>query len=531
MNRLSPIWALARAESRLAFRLVRYWVFLVLATLFGAAQWGQFYLIHHLFSAGSASAASANPRYFIGNFGGFLMLIFVVGLIFLAFDVRARDRRERIDEVVDTTPVSNLEFVLGRALGILLAVWLPMSLITLALAGVVWAVGAPIEPVSLAAFLFLMMIPGFLFSIGLVFLVTIVVRTRLLAAIASAILLTLLFVAGIWWIPFYLTPLTDMTGGYSVSFPSDLIPSLSTLGGWAQRSGYALMGLAMLWLTAAMHPRRDDSRRSRLAAGGALMLAAGLALCAWQVLDWRSTFRQRESWRAAHQERAGEPLPSIRAITGEVRIDPGRSLAMQLELRVTPQGDEPLESALFSLNPGLTVERVAADGVEAGFTQEDGLLDVALASPLVPGTERSLSLSIHGVPDGDFAYLDAPLDILTLNPAEAQIFILGFEPLIFDRRYVALMPGSRWLPAAGTEIGRGPAATRPRDFFDVDLTLTLPDGWRVAGPGRDIGDGGSHRFRPPAPVPQVALIGARFESWSTEIDGVKLELLLHPSHA
>ena len=65
--------------------------------------------------------------------------------------------------------------------------------------------------------------------------------------------------------------------------------------------------------------------------------------------------------------------------------------------------------------------------------------------------------------------------------------------------------------------------------------MDLPGGWLAAGPGRRHkveGNAESERFRfsPGAPVPEVALIASRFESRGVEIEGVFMELLVHPEH-
>ena len=62
--------------------------------------------------------------------------------------------------------------------------------------------------------------------------------------------------------------------------------------------------------------------------------------------------------------------------------------------------------------------------------------------------------------------------------------MLGFMPGLFDQSYVALMPGIRWLPSAGADTPNGAARTHPPDYFNVDLTVEVPEGWLVAGPGR-----------------------------------------------
>ena len=118
---------------------------------------------------------------------------------------------------------------------------------------------------------------------------------------------------------------------------------------------------------------------------------------------------------------------------------------------------------------------------------------------------------------------------------EAQIAVIGADPGIFDRRYVALMPGLGWLPHAGSDVPAGDPRTHPADYFEVDLEVEVPEGWLVAGPGRreTLGSGGGaarFRFRPGAPVPHVGLLASRFERRAIEAAGVEVEILVHPGH-
>lgn len=102
---------------------------------------------------------------------------------------------------------------------------------------------------------------------------------------------------------------------------------------------------------------------------------------------------------------------------------------------------------------------------------------------------------------------------------------------MFHNQHVALMPAVRWLPAPGANVRRGADGLR-QDFFELDLTVTVPEGWLVAGPGKRVasGDGSQFRFRPGAPVPEVALFAGRFARYAAELDDISVELLLHPGH-
>jgi hypothetical protein len=146
-----------------------------------------------------------------------------------------------------------------------------------------------------------------------------------------------------------------------------------------------------------------------------------------------------------------------------------------------------------------------------------------------------LRLRYSGRPNTTFGYLDSSLQLETVTLTEAQVGILGYERGIFDRRYAALVPGIRWLPAAGADVGRDDPRKRRTDYFRVALDVEVPAGWLAAGPGKrqvvgSEGDRATFRFAPEATLPEVALLAAELRSFATEIDGITFEVLVHPDH-
>jgi hypothetical protein len=104
--RISMILAVARAEMRSVRRLVRYWLFAVVSVLASFAFYAYYAALHGFLSRLSATIGAIGPRYLVGAMGIYILAIFLLGLIFLAFDVRARDERERMAEVLDSRPLS-----------------------------------------------------------------------------------------------------------------------------------------------------------------------------------------------------------------------------------------------------------------------------------------------------------------------------------------------------------------------------------------------------------------------------------------
>jgi ABC-type transport system involved in multi-copper enzyme maturation permease subunit len=543
MIQMKQVMAIARAETRITRRLARYWIFLGISYFIVLFIYLICSFIHGFFSSSSAAVGIFAPRFLVESLGASYLFFYIVGTIFLAFDVRARDMRERMNEVLDSRPYTNLELVLGRFFGILLPSWIPMLILAvlLELLGILLVamdspIGEPIGIGSLLTFVFPMALPALAFTLSLTFLVTLLVRNRLVAAV---ILLALLVFYFFWFsqnIPIAYSTLFGLNRMGSLKFPSEIIPVMTDLSGWMQRLAVLLTAFGLLGFSASVHPRHDGGSRSKLGIYGTGLIILGCIIIGFGLYRNTEDIKIAQTWRKAHAASADMPVSDLQSITGEVKIDPGKALNLDLDLTFRAPNQTPLKKALFTLNPGQEVkEALDASGHPLAFTHENGLLELALPSPLNPGEETRIHLSIKGLPDHRFAHLESAIKLETIKSADAIISLFGFETAIFDRRFVALMPGIRWLPVAGAEKGRDDPRTRAVDFFDVDLFVDLPNGWLVAGPGQrhkvqEETDVARFRFSPPAPVPEVALIASRFESRSVEIEGVLMELLIHQKH-
>lgn len=520
---------------------MRYWVFLSLAYLFGLAGYAYYSALHALFSSVSASVGMIGPRYLMMAIGLYYITGFVLGIVFLGFDVRARDVRESIVEVLDSRPLTNLELVAGRFLALFLAGWIPIVILAVLIQGFGWLLpmlgspfGRTVQPWSLVSFVFLMGIPAIAFGVALVFFITLLVRHRLVAAVLSVGAIVGVY-AALFTIPSTYGAYVDFIGSLSVGFPSDLVPGLTVPGGWIQRFGILVAALGLLGFAVVLHPRLDGGERWRPMAVAGGLLVIGVALLTIVSQGRLGDAAALERWRAAHEARAGEPIADVLSIAGAVTVDPGERLDAELEIELAAPPEQSLSHVLLTLNPGLTVEEVTIGGRAVTSEHADGLLDIELDRALAPGEQTVMTLRYGGRPNTGFAYLDSAVNLQTLNANEAQIGILGFENGIFDSRYVALMPGIRWLPASGVDVGRDDPRMRHRDYFRVALDVTVPQGWLVAGPGKrdPVGserDRTTFRFAPAVSIPEVALMAAEFESFATEIDGVTFEVLVDPDH-
>ena len=524
----------AWAEMRSARRLARTWLFIVLSLGGGLLAFFGLTVMQVLGSTLSPSFAAFGPRFLVASVGVFVLWLFMVALLFLAFDVRARDRRDRMVDVLDSRPVGNLALLSGRLAGLVLTVWLPLVVLIGLFQGfgmlaraLEWPFGDPLEPLSALAFLTIDALPMLALWCALVILLAVVLRNRLVVALVAIAIL-----GAHWWVltrsPGYLLPVVSGLTGYTVT-PSDVQPVFAAPTDIAQRLALLLLAGGLLVLAAAVHPRPDRASAQAQLAGSAALLVAGCAVLGglgWRAVDALGT---RDAWRAAHEARQDSPAPALERVEGLVHVDPGGDLTLDLDLSLRT-AHTPIDEIAFAFNPAMTVTALAVNGAPVSFTHEHGLLIAALPTRLQPGESIVASIAANGVPDTTFGYLDSAVDVPRLTADAGNLLLLGAQTGVFDDAYVALMPAMQWLPMPGPATGRDAPGRYGADFFSVDLAVQTPPEWLVAGPGLRHGEAGAYRFRPDAPVSAVALLAAPFERRAAEIGGIEVELLTSPKH-
>lgn len=534
------LWSLTIAEIRSCRRLVRTWVFIVIASFSCVVQWIASSFIHAAASSTSAAASQNAPLFQIGQLGQVVIGWFVVGTIALVFDIRVRDERNRISEVVNSKPVSNLEFLTGRLMGVTLVLGTTATILILLMYSIGTLTtsmgtyfGGAIEFTSICAFLVWDIVPNLAFWGSLTILLAMIVRYRILVVLAMAAVFGAYFFINSR-LPHFLSSILSLNSGINV-VPSELAPVFVTTDMLINRVAVLLLSAGFLVVAAGLH-QRQTSKRNRFifAASGAIVTLVGAVSVTGLVLVKQSEQSRFEHWASLHAEYQDHVRPDIESISGNIDIYPGRSIKFDLVLRLgaTELGEN--DALLFSLNPGYRISEIHVDGTTTDdYVFEDGLLRISQHRSGLSG--RELRIVAKGKPLSQFAYLDSSFKLSDLNAVEVQaLSTLGTESYTFHPQIVALLPGVSWLPAAGAAFGTNSWDARPQDFFELDIEVGVPRGWIVAGPGtRETVEQQRRtkfRFNPSNPVPTFALIGSKFERRSLNVNGIEFELLLSKKH-
>lgn len=534
------IWHLAIAEMRRCRRMLRTWLLIVLAVSFCINQWVTLTQSYIYDSLKSPVAGVLGPRYMFVRLAQPLVALFAFGIIFLAFDVRSRDVRDRIFEVVDSRPVANFELLAGRLLGTTIPLLVPavLVIVTILLYGRLapmfgWEMGAVIEPVSVLSFLTWDIVPNLLLWGSLTMLLTVILRSRLVVAftvLGIAAFYMLLYTA----MPLYLnTGLSTFSG--SVFLASDIAPEFLSWDVLVNRTGVITLASSFLLLAACLYPRliNLDARPRWIGAALSMFVIGVLTLGGLgysKILD----LQRVAHWARVHKEHQSHQQTDVESIRGSVEILPGRAIKLDLTLMMALSPNENADDWLFSLNPGYRIDHIAVgDKVieDNDYSFKDGILRILSKNS---DSGSTLHLVAQGIPDPLFAYLDSALDWKTMESTQAKrIALLGQRPYVFHPQFIALLSGVSWFPTAGAAYGKHILETHKRDFFKLDLEVSVPDEWIVAGPGtrqRVDAPGTRFRFNPRQPISEFALIGSRFVRRSFETHGIEFELLLSPKH-
>lgn len=532
-------WALARNEFLVCVRLNR--AKFVLAITFVICVW--YFIVvtlSHLQTSGLAPMFGVvSPRYLAALFGNSFLALFCLGVLVLAFDMQSRDENNRMHEVIASKPVSSVQFFLGRLFGIFLVMGIP--LVSILMLSVVYGFiseafaipfGEPIELWSVVSLLVLDVLPNFIFWGLLVVLLASFIQPRFVA-----LLFAFFSLYGLFWINSRLplsfsTPLQTVTG--SVIFPSELSPTFLTSEIIVNRVALVLMGMGLLFWLSVIYPRNTSSGASQgmkgiYAFGVGVLFIVGM----YGVIFFEH--QQTSGWKRVHNAHF-EPasFPDVRHVEGTVDIYPGRTVSLDLNMSVSVSGHDIAEDVLFSFNPGYSIESLLIGG--------DSIKDYKFRSGLLKIPRRyfddevvSLELQAQGRPNSQFAYLDSVERISNIfGPEVRQLQYLGTENFVFRRDFVVLMPGIKWYPVSGTATNEDHWAKRPKDFFTIDLKVSVPRKWLVAGPARrqllPEEKRTTYLFQSLNPIPRLALVASQFERASQSIEEIEFEVLYSRAH-
>lgn len=253
------------AEFRSCRRSVGAWVIVVIACTVTLGHWLTLAL-HYAYSALiSPIHGLIGPRFTFSEIAWTMLLMFSIGIIFLASDLRSRDVRNRIHEVLDSQAVWDIEAVFGRLVGVVLFLAVSAAVLTTGIVvyGVLadafdFLVGTPIELVSVLAFLVWDIIPSLFLWGSLAILLMQLIKIRFLAVLATLVILGSVYFLYLV-LPFSVSSILSLQSGAS-AYPSELAPTFVTWITLVNRFFMVVIAGGYLALAALLQSRNQSTK-------------------------------------------------------------------------------------------------------------------------------------------------------------------------------------------------------------------------------------------------------------------------------
>jgi ABC-type transport system involved in multi-copper enzyme maturation permease subunit len=519
---LVNIWNVATYESKTLFRSWFFRIFAILALLilFGTNM--------GFFGTKDAPwtfrAIAANLPYINVLFINVAQAIIAV---FLASDFLKRDKKLDTTEVIYARPITNGEYVVGKTLGIL-QLFLGLVLLTLAMTLIFNMIRKDV-PIVGEAYLYyplLITIPTLVFILGLSFFMMILFRSQ------AVTFLVLLGYIGLTLF-YFQDKAYGMLDYMAFNLPmvySDFIGFANTRLILLHRLAYFLLGIGFIFATIRYLNRLPQTGRWNgiNLIGFIGFIAFGIFAGALYYNTHHEMATKREAYVDLNNTYAGKNVCDVLSNSLRVKQD-GKTLQEVSSLRVQNQNSHRLDTLIFSLNSGFSIDSISSRGRTMEYLQKKQVLMLLPTGGLEARSRTSFDIYYSGVPDESLAYLDIPREQVA---AIKRIMVAPIDkkPGILHPDYMLLTPELNWYPVAGVGFNLETFQPRVLDFTRFRLTVNTDSTLTAVAPGQKTQDEEGIHFTPENDLNALPLILAPLEHRSMEIDGVEYNLYLKKDH-
>jgi ABC-type transport system involved in multi-copper enzyme maturation permease subunit len=523
MSFIYNISTIAKYERKILFRSWFFRIFAILSLLvIGMYGGGSLFDINFF----SWNFRSLPTSLIYSNF--FLLNIFQsIIAVFLATDFMKRDKKLNTTEVMFIRPMSNLEYIIGKTIG-LMGVFIVLNILLMILTAVFVLISPQVEfrlfPIFI--YFFLMSIPTLVFVIGISYTIMILVKNQPIS-----------FIILLGFIALVIFYLGDKSGyvfdymAYKMPMPlSDIVGFSNPAYIVIHRLSYLLLGVGLLFFTTWRLNRLPNKPFSAWMLSMASFFFIALAATGFFVMLNKTQSIKNERKLAVNiaAQYFDRAVPEMK--NASLKVVNGKELMVEADLSLLNTTGKSIDTLFFSLNPSLKVESVTMGNKQLEFHQKSILLKVVPSKPMEADEKLDISIAYAGVPNMDIAYIDNPHEDVFGIDQEMTVRVdrqFGF----YNRNYVLLTKEVLWYPIPGIAYDPTRPAIFKHEFTNFDLTVTARPGMVPVSQGlRSTSDSITYSFDIRDPLPQLSLNIGRFKEKDIEIGGIKMGISYIEGH-
>ena len=521
------IGRIAFYEARLLFRSWGFRIFSILGLTIIA-----------ILNIAIATPAFYSP-YFLSSLSGALPLnslkLFNIfqGIIvaFIATEFFKRDRKHDSIQVVFARSFSNMEYFLGKFLGIL-SVFFLLNLGVLLITFVIHVFFSSTLFVwqPYIQYMLLICLPTLIFMIGMSFLLSSLLRSQavvFLFLLAYSFLVLLLLG----------TPLFGLFDSYAFYMPlmySDFIGLGNIHSNLQIRLSYLFLGLSFIFVSPVLSKRLRQSALSTIVTGSISILCLALALVlGFSYTNGKYADREfRQQLRTSSQ--AVVDSPALTATDYSIQLEhQENNISVSADMKMTNETSTSLDFFWLTLNPGLEVQSVSREDSPLNFQQDKHLIQITPNSTVNPGDSIDLSITYSGEIDERFCFLDID-DNRFEGRYRLWIYDIPKHYALVTSDYVHLTPESGWYPVAGLSTGKAFPAPAAPQYSTYSLSVLCAEDKTAISQGKaetkPLNGQIQHSFKPETRLPQISLTIGAYEHKEIQVENVIYSLYFQPGH-
>lgn len=522
MMSLKNILTIAKYESKV---LWRNWFFRIFAI------GGLFFLF--IFNMAAFSAVSDGRQSMIGNSWGMpyanMLLMSIAqaaAVIFLSTGAILKSKKVDTNEVFMVRPISNPDYVLGKAFAIFKLFFLLNGVVLILI--LIINLTNPLIEFNLLAFIIyplLTSVPTIIFVTGLSFLLVTLLKNQ---PISIVLLLGLSGVVLIYFHGKFYNILDFMAFRLNL-LASEIIGFSDVNSILLHRGGYLVAGLAFLFATAFFIDRLPNKKSIRLAVGMVtLFIATGSAYLFTTLWNQQQGIEEKRQAMIAINDQWAD-IPNINILSNHLSIDHlGNEISATSSLVVFNTSDQPLEEIFFTLNPFLEVKEVSINGEKIDFERASHILSIEY--PFSINEEANVTIIYQGGIQEAAAHLE--VDKKRYEEIH-QYFIYAI-----DKRYAFLQPDYvlltndvMWYPDTQVGYSKTSPIKQRSNFIDFKLDVRVSNSLVPISQGRlEKESENFYSFRPEYPLSQLSLTIGNYKKRSVTVDSIEYAIYHYPEN-
>ncbi len=518
------IRTIAKYEMR---TLLRSWFFLIFVGL-SILGLGIFNIAMNLQSSGAPwiyRALGASIPYanlIILNLGQAIVAVF------LASEFLKQDRKNDSVEVIYARSMSNSQYIAGKTLGIL-AVFFVLNIIVL-LIGIGFSFLGSSSSQNVLFYLaypLLISLPTLVFILGLSFFMMVIIKNQ---AVTFILLLGYIALS-----IFYLNKKVFHLFDYIAYYVPMMYSSISGFSSFTEilfhRLIYFFLGIGLISFTIfklQRLPQHPKLAAIPLYVGIFFFLLGGFFTYSYLHIKYSArSFREMAldlNNQYVHFPRA---IVTRYALNLTHKID---KIEVEALLEIENQTSKPIDTLIFSLNPGLVLNKIRFRGEVIPFTRKAQIIILRAPYPLLPNTKVQFTMTYAGSIDENICFLDKDPKTFEDN-FNLEVFTLRKSFSFLQKNYVCLTSESLWYPISGVGYSTTKPMYYPVDFAQYSLKVrTSPELIAISQGKVTKPEKGVYKFDTEYALPKISLLIGHYKKYSLKVDSMEYNLYTIQGH-